>query len=420
MKYRVKVRKDGKGRLTQILVYKGLRRRPIKLDFEYGDDGYIRDVFFEGRRDELPKIPEILDLVNEGFIERIGTIRQIDKVGIDIWHDRGMIKQWLHDGVYTERWEQGFRKELYHGRTGAYYKSESEDDVDFEDWTLPEIVEGVNNTEPSPWNNALRMRNSMDGSTVDEIYVGFPKAHHRQVMAFEAKFSSPSGNSPRHHFVGFEVNSGGSFAWLACLMCEAGQWKLKKIGYDGNADANLTLRHPDVFARYCLILDPPYLELWEAPSGDPDGFPLEKTTTLDLGALQGKAIPFFANEDWVNVTEFLIGNVWIYEILPRPIHKTQTWTEPYSNPSLTLNVAGRQHVAVWARSEAAATVLVQVSHDGSTFRDLEELTTASLNGIYQVYKVFQNAWRYFKVTVEETATDISPGTAIIDISASAK
>jgi hypothetical protein len=138
-------------------------------------------------------------------------------------------------------------------------------------------------------------------------------------MMFEAKLPSPAAGKPDSQFIGFEINSGGAFGFLVCLMCEAGQWKLKKLGYDGVTDVNVTLNNPDVFARYTLVLDPPYFELWEAAAGTPSVFPLTRTAICDLDKLRGKGIPFFANEDTTAISEFQVGDIWVSELeTPRP------------------------------------------------------------------------------------------------------
>ena len=413
MKLKVTVKKDSNGRLTQLFVRKGIyTTRGVTLDFEYGVDGFVRNILFSGRTKDLPSIAEIVRLINQSFIERIGTIQEISKVGVDIFHDRGIIKQWLHGGSYTERWEQGFRKELYHGRTGAYYATEPK--ADFEDWTPPEIITGDNTLESAPWNDVLRVRNSIDGVNISQLYVGFPKAHHRMAIVFNANFPATSGGNM---YIGVEVNSGGSFAFLACFASDGvGGWALYAVNWLGNKLDTVTLRHGDVYSRYVLVYDPPYLRFYQAPVADAAGYPLELTNTLDLGTIQGKGIPFIANEEPTAIAEFRIGNIWIYELSPSPIEKSETWTDPALMPYLICNVAGRQHVEVWARSiNAGKTVLVQGSQDGTTFRDIEELTTVALNGINQIRKCYENAYRYIRAKVEDSGT----GTISVKISTSA-
>jgi len=80
MKLRATVKKDDNGRLTQLEVRKGRQKKGVRLDFEYGQDGFVRDIFFEGRKAEMPNIPEIIALVNETFIQRIGTVKLINTI----------------------------------------------------------------------------------------------------------------------------------------------------------------------------------------------------------------------------------------------------------------------------------------------------------------------------------------------------
>ena len=80
MKLRATVRQDAAGRLTQLHVKKGKQTRGLKLDFEYGHDGFVRDIFFEGKRKDMPDLTAIVDLLTESFIERIGTIQTIGEI----------------------------------------------------------------------------------------------------------------------------------------------------------------------------------------------------------------------------------------------------------------------------------------------------------------------------------------------------
>lgn len=78
MKLTATVEKDTNGRLTSLQVRKGRQKKGVRLDFVYGQDGFVRDISFEGRRDQMPSIPDIIDIVNESFIERIGTINTVN------------------------------------------------------------------------------------------------------------------------------------------------------------------------------------------------------------------------------------------------------------------------------------------------------------------------------------------------------
>lgn len=98
-----------------------------------------------------------------------------------------------------------------------------------------------------------------------------------------------------------------------------------------------------------------------------------------------------------------------------PIAKTKTWTNPTANSILTLYVHGRKHVEIWAKSIAAgAVVKISASQDGVTWRPIENLTTASFEGVNRAHKAYLNAYQYIKVEIAETGT----GTHIIEINAS--
>jgi hypothetical protein len=131
-------------------------------------------------------------------------------------------------------------------------------------------------------------------------------------MAFEAKLPSTCDNG----YVGFEVNSGGSFASIVSLFVSNNVWKLRACNRRELIEQNVTLNNPDVYAKYTLVYDPPVLELWQAPANNPSGFPLTLTNTLLLKDVCGKGIPFLAIENTTTVYEFRIGNIWVFEIPP--------------------------------------------------------------------------------------------------------
>jgi hypothetical protein len=288
--------------------------------------GYIGKIGYALR--DLPKGQTVSSAVRVG--DRIFQARALE----DIWKNmeikvvdadgptlivtRAYIEQdlmrdnWLYDGSYAERWEQGFRKKLYHGRTGAYFLSESRANVPFDKWTVPEIIKGDNPLQPPPWNNVLRMRNSIDGVTPDPLYIGFPKGLFRGVFCADLKLPSPTDLTDLYP-MGFEVNSGGLFAFLVCLACIDGNWVLRAVDYANKLGLmqTVSLPHLNQYSHYALVYDPPYLELWEGIDS------LTKIATLYLKNIRGKGIPFIANEMATAVCEFRVGNIWVYEILPK-------------------------------------------------------------------------------------------------------
>jgi len=79
-KMRVEVYTDSTGRLDKLKIFKRRQRRSVDLQFIYDGEGFVREIQFDGRREDLPSIPEIIDLINEKFMERIGTISGIDEI----------------------------------------------------------------------------------------------------------------------------------------------------------------------------------------------------------------------------------------------------------------------------------------------------------------------------------------------------
>jgi hypothetical protein len=145
------------------------------------------------------------------------------------------------------------------------------------------------------------------------MYVGFPKALKRGVFNFEAKLPSACKIGM---YIGFEVNSGGQFAGLVALGCELadGQWRMKACNVAGGINGhNVSLNNPDVWDFYSLVLDPPYLYLYESPIGSAGTYPLTLLYKMDILNVVIKGIPFFCNEATV-LSEFQMGNIWIYEL----------------------------------------------------------------------------------------------------------
>lgn len=80
MKIKVKTRRDNDGRLTYLWLKKKRQRKPAELHFQYGVDGFLKSIEFDGRETDLPSIAELVDLLNEKFMERIGTIKLIKNI----------------------------------------------------------------------------------------------------------------------------------------------------------------------------------------------------------------------------------------------------------------------------------------------------------------------------------------------------
>jgi hypothetical protein len=344
----VEVIKNIDGTIQQGIIRKN-GRKILAFTHVYDDIGLLREVDFQGKI-----TTEALDLYT--LINKERRIHTMAEKSIDTWHDRGTYKEWLADGSYTERWEQGFRPWLYHGRTGSYWRSESFSNPDFKDWTNPLIGQDPFTATPfkeQPWTRHILMRNEHPNTlgVLDQLYVGFPKAHHRQVFTFEARLSQGE-QTPDNHYIGFEVNSGGSFGNLATLGCFGGLYYLYAMNFrhvGAPLETLLTLNYPNAWARYALIYDPPLLEFWQSKVANVDQ--LELAGRLDLVDVRGKAIPFMANEDTTAFSEFKVGNIWIYELESPGTLKNEyrNTIEPIKTPTIwrLQNIVNAGDTVVW-------------------------------------------------------------------------
>ena len=80
MRIRALTKRDSAGRLEHLEVLKGKARKGVELQFIYGADGFAREVEFTGKKEEMPSIPDIIALINEKFMERLGTIKMVNEV----------------------------------------------------------------------------------------------------------------------------------------------------------------------------------------------------------------------------------------------------------------------------------------------------------------------------------------------------
>lgn len=372
MKLRAEIFKDSNGRLDKLKVFKGRPRRGIELQFIYGDDGFVSNIEFKGRRQDMPSIPDIIDLVNEKFMERIGTIGQIDTIE-EIINVNVATRQNFREGFqFVEHWETGkFDKTKYFGRTGSFFVSERE--LPLKDWHTPIFARGVNTLEAG-WvehANAIHLRNSLDGLNVDHVYFAPSQTFKRCMMRVDAKIPDPAGLAAGTIAgFGFESIAEGywSIAWLnfgnalgqAALVSQAPQ-------IEGNALAsnteNVTINNPDVWARYLLILDPPYLKFYQPAAADPTGHP-RLTDTMVISKkpayLPHFWCPFFCNESSSIISEYYVGRFAI------------TRLELSRFPSLVINeaniaAAGERHFDLYlCDEEAIAVSLKQVFPAGTT------------------------------------------------------
>jgi len=220
---------------------------------------------------------------------------------------------------FIERWESGrFDNRKFMGRAGSFWESETEKPE--REWTPPILEKGVNTLEKPPWNNAIHLRNSQDGKTVDRVFFAVRQAFKRAKMRVDAKIPNPTNlRDGAHLFIGFEVIFAGGYA-VACLHCYRGEAELL-ITYMGDTgitstEQAVTINNPDVFAVYFLEIDPPYLRLYQqAPNLG--NMTLTNTVKAPEDAhLTDLYVPFFSNESTYVVSDFYIGQfeVWRTEL----------------------------------------------------------------------------------------------------------
>lgn len=136
------------------------------------------------------------------------------------------------DIPYTERWsnyannnEESKRlfRLRYVGRGNIFGTSVWKNDrYNQYNYPMPTILSAVNPFEPSPYNNALELRNAKPGTTThDQIYVQPVIAYMEAcMMAVDLNFASgvESGlNTDIDCYAGFEINSGGADKSLYCV-----------------------------------------------------------------------------------------------------------------------------------------------------------------------------------------------------------
>ncbi|MCD6240381.1 hypothetical protein J7K27_02500 [Candidatus Bathyarchaeota archaeon] len=244
---------------------------------------------------------------------------------------------WMHCNHYVERWEwlystddtakkhEFYRK--YCGRTGSVWKSEYAE-LSPTNWNLPLIETGVNTQQPSPWNNAIHLRNSKDGSTLDEVYFA-PRIAMKPpcVLNFDAYFPAlNTTNYPNGTYIalGFEVNSGGYLGTIYALeILSDGTTvtvRLKGLGIRDGSGAVITKSISglvtDDWRGFKLILTRRWLKLYQGTTSG-QGYPLELVDELPITLdYVSYVTPFFANESSAIVSGVKIGQFQAFEINP--------------------------------------------------------------------------------------------------------
>lgn len=373
MKLRSEIYTDETGRLDRLKVFKGRQRRGVNLQFIYDSEGFVREIQFEGRRKDLPSIPDIVALVNEKFMERIGNIKRIDSIR-DIANVNVATRTNFREGFqFTEHWETGrFDKTKYFGRTSSFFVTERE--LPLKDWHTPIFVKNVNTLETGAWpehSNAIHLRNSIDGVKVNHVYFAASQTFKRCIMRVDANIPDPAGLAAGTIAgFGFESIAEGywSIAWLnlgnalgqAALTSQLPQ--IAESGLASNTE-NVTINNPDVWARYFLVLDPPYLKFYQPPAAVPTGQPI-LTDTMIISKVPAYLphywVPFFANESSTVISDFYVGR-WACTRLELSRFPIKVIDEA------SIVASGERHYDLYLQDEEAiAVTLKQVFPAGTT------------------------------------------------------
>lgn len=317
-------------------------------------------------------------------------------------------QNWLADGTYTERWEQGFRKILYHGRTGAFFKTEGITNIPFDNCTPPPILAGVNTMQVAPWNDAINMRNSIDGVTMDEVYVGFPKAHMRMIMRFDAMMPALASLGLNDAVcVGFETNSAGGFC-IAYLLGWNGAYQLYIKLFDNVTGlmvvtvAVVTLPVMGAFDTLYLIWNHPFLTLTDGTAILGRVMSFGKTNP-------GKMIPFVANESATNiVTDFQVGQVQVFEIEELRNRVLGSVSQAVSTnamvSALKISPDFYHKLVIHLKEHATNDVCYQIraSNDDVTYFTILNYTLLPTSGVD--FQTLTDPWQYIDVQIMDAVS----------------
>jgi hypothetical protein len=226
--------------------------------------------------------------------------------------------EWVTSTDITERKRRFYRD--YHGRMGSFWTSESTV-LHSDYWSEPVIVAGANTIESSPFNNAIHVRNSKDGSTVDQFYMGVNRAFIRPVLRVDACIPNPA-TLPSDAFLGFGFEPSRSlYTSIAILQVMSGSCKLvwTYMTPDGpkiiSSASNITLNWGS-WNRYILALFNNRLMLFEGTATAPPTWTLKDMLVADEQYVHNVPhIPIFFNEGANNIASgFYIGNFIVYSL----------------------------------------------------------------------------------------------------------
>jgi len=319
MTMRVETKRDDAGRLDHLTIYKGKARRGVELQFIYGIDGYLREIEFTGKKEDMPDVPSIIELINEKFMERLGNIGNIERIGNIantpltgriMSEEKNFVERWeyLHDE--TNRRDFFFMR--YTGRSYPYspiWKSEIATDPTL--WNIPNfILDDAPASEGAGWRNVVNMTNSKDGVTVDECYIQPRMVFHPPcIMRITAKFpaSIPAGGVV---MFGFEVNSQGGRAiyafYITDMFCGLASSCMTPTECPNSQSAAVTLTDQTNYHTFHLDYDPPHLRLW---GWNGTAQVLLGTLTITGAPSAFDCVsPFITNESSVVVTGYCVGH----------------------------------------------------------------------------------------------------------------
>jgi len=348
MKMRVETVKDTLGRIRTVKVFKGGRRKPLLIDYLYDGTGVLKAFDFKGRREEMPSVPELVSLINQEFMERLGTIQNIERIG-------NIVNTPLHGRVlseernFIERWEYFVdstrRRDWFFNRyTGRSYPLspvwKSGIGTDPSKWQVPLfLLKDI--TAEGPWGNTIHMRNSKDGVTVDEIYIQ-PRMVFSPpcLMKIVTKFpvTVPGGNALP---IGFEVNSQGGAA-IYQFVRDGDKYYIRSTCFTPTArdyqNLEVTPTTPTTYQEYWLDYDPPNLRLWQYIAGTPT---LLGTVTINSGPSAFDFVsPFITNENTVVVSDWYVSHWAVWQRTPavQEVHQHSDTYKYKALPHDTLTV----------------------------------------------------------------------------------
>ena len=308
--------------------------------------------------------------------------------------------RWFLKPHFVERWEwitaadAAAKKRWFYnrfmGRTGSIWKSEYAE-LNPDNWSLPVYEAGANTLQPSPWNNAIHLRNSKDGTALDEVYIS-PKITMQPpaVLAFDAIFPAfNTTNYPNGTYIsiGFEVNSGGYVGRIYELQIWSDGTNVtvtikSRFGVDRDwttEDTSTdikTLITTDQWKNFILVLLPNAFILYQ-----------NRVKIAEIPITQdftSYVIPYFANEstpivEGVKIGQFQVYQAELFKVMRKEIDVASISAGGYAETGvLTLpkEVAVQVSVTYGASITASPRVYFLACNRDGTVIDTERTDTA--------------------------------------------